>query len=71
MVFTQRRLWAVLLFAGLAALTSACKSKCSSLSDTCAKCIDSAQQEACRSVVNLGNEDTCVSAEVQYASVCK
>ena len=64
-------LFAVCFAALMGVLSTGCKSKCSTLSDTCAKCLDAQTQESCTSVVNTGNSDTCDSENQLLSGFCK
>jgi hypothetical protein len=62
----------LLAFATLvSALSIGCKSKCGTLSDTCAKCIDRDQQALCNSIVNAGNQDSCEQTNATLSGACR
>lgn len=64
-------LLAVCFAALMSFLLVSCKSKCSSLSDTCAKCLDVQTKQGCNNVVNAGNSDNCDQNNQLLSGFCK
>lgn len=62
---------AVSFAALMSLLLVSCKSKCSSLSDTCDKCLDTQTKQACTSIVNQGNSDQCDAENQLLSGFCK